>query len=268
VEQPKPDKPCVILNEPQLAENIGAVARVMANFGLDDLRLVRPRDGWPQDRAWASASGANWPLEGARVYGRVEDAIADLHRVYATTARPREVVLPVITPREAAAELHAAVGEGLNTGLLFGGERAGLETQDIALCQAIVTIPIDPRFRSLNLAQAVAINAYEWRTAHADRPPPAFREGAPVADQAMLDGLYGHLEGELQEAGFFHPSEKKPSMVRNLRAIFARAGLNEQEVRTLRGVVTALSRGRGQVLAKLAAQKEKAAKKTAETPGD
>jgi tRNA/rRNA methyltransferase len=178
-------------------------------------------------------------------------------------------VLPVITPREAAAQLHRAVGEGLRTGLLFGGERAGLETQDIALCQAIVTIPIDPRFRSLNLAQAVAINAYEWRIAQGDRPPPAFREGAPTADQAMLDGLYGHLEGELQAAGFFHPPEKKPSMVRNLRAIFARARLNEQEVRTLRGVVTALSRGRGQVLAKLAAKKAGTAeRKTAEVPKD
>jgi len=240
----------------------------MANFGLEDLRLVRPRDGWPQERAWASASGADWPLDGAKVFDRLEDAVAGLHRLYATTARPREVVLPIITPREAAADLHAAVGEGLNTGLLFGGERAGLETQDIALCQAIITIPIDPRFRSLNLAQAVAINAYEWRTAHADRPPPAFREGAPIADQAMLQGLYGHLEGELDDAGFFHPPEKKPSMVRNLRAIFARSGLNEQEVRTLRGVVTALSRGRGRVLAKLAEQKERAAKMTAQGARD
>ncbi|MDB5460244.1 MAG: tRNA/rRNA methyltransferase, partial [Caulobacteraceae bacterium] len=117
------------------------------------------------------------------------------------------------------------------------------------------TIPIDPRFRSLNLAQAVAINAYEWRTQTHDRPPPAFREGPPPADQAMMAGLYGHLEGDLDEAGFFHPAEKKPSMVRNLRAIFARSMLNEQEVRTLRGVVTALSKGRGRVLAKLAAQK-------------
>jgi tRNA/rRNA methyltransferase len=254
------ERPCVILNEPQLAENIGSVARVMANFGLEDLRLVRPRDGWPQDRAWASASGADWPLEGARVYDRVEDAIADLHRLYATTARPREVVLPVITPREAAAQLHAAAAEGLNTGLLFGGERAGLETQDIAFCQAIVTIPIDPRFRSLNLAQAVAINAYEWRTAQADRPPPAFREGAPVADQAMLEGLYGHLEGELETAGFFHPPEKKPSMVRNLRAIFARSSLTSQETRTLRGVITALTKGRGRVLARLARERAEAAK--------
>jgi len=249
--------PCVILNEPQLAENIGAVARVMANFGLEDLRMVRPRDGWPQERAWACASGANWPLDGARIFDTLEAASADLHVMYATTARPREVVLPVITPREAAAELHKAVDEGLNTGLLFGGERAGLETHDIALCRAIVTIPIDPRFRSLNLAQAVAINAYEWRTQAFDRPPPAFREGPPPADQDMMLGLYGQLEGDLDEAGFFHPEEKKPSMVRNLRAILARSNLNEQEVRTLRGVVTALSRGRGRVLAKLAAQKAK-----------
>jgi tRNA/rRNA methyltransferase len=253
--EPAAGRPCVILNEPQLAENIGAVARVMANFGLEDLRMVRPRDGWPQDRAWACASGADWPLDGARIFDTVAEAAFDLHRLYATTARPREVHLPILTPREGAAALREAVGEGLNTGLLFGGERAGLETQDIALCQAIITIPIDPRFRSLNLAQAVAINAYEWRTQTQDRPPPAFREGPPPADQTMMAGLYGHLEGDLDEAGFFHPAEKKPSMVRNLRAIFARSMLNEQEVRTLRGVVTALSKGRGRVLAKLAAQK-------------
>ena len=253
--EPNSSKPCIILNEPQLAENIGAVARVMANFGLDDLRLVRPRDGWPQERAWACASGANWPLDGARVFDTLEEAAAGLHRLYATTARPRELVLPLLTPREAAGRLHGDAAEGLATGLLFGGERAGLDTQDIALCQAIVTIPIDPRFRSLNLAQAVAINAYEWRTAEADRPPPAFGEVAPAADQAMLGGLYGHLESDLEQAGFFHPPEKKPSMVRNLRAIFARATLTEQEVRTLRGVITALSKGRGRVLAKLAAKK-------------
>src|SRR5271170_2474989 len=181
--------PCVILNEPQLAENIGAVARVMANFGLSDLRLVRPRDGWPQDRAWASASGADWPLDGLRVFDRLEDAVADLQRLYATTARPRETRLPVLTPREAAGALHAAAGQGLTTGLLFGGERAGLETADVALCQAIVTIPIDPRFRSLNLAQAVALNAYEWRMAIQSGPPPAFRDEADPAAQSELIGL-------------------------------------------------------------------------------
>jgi tRNA/rRNA methyltransferase len=247
--------PCVILNEPQLAENIGAVARVMANFGLSDLRLVRPRDGWPQERAWASASGADWPLDGARVFDTLEAASADLQRLYATTARPRETRLPILTPREAAAALSTATGQGLTCGLLFGGERAGLETADIALCQAIVTVPIDPRFRSLNLAQAVAINAYEWRMTVADRPPPAFRPDDPPADQAELVGLYEHLERELDASGFFFPPEKRPSMVRNLRVIFARSGLSSQETRTLRGVITALTKGRGRVLARLARER-------------
>ena len=247
--------PCVILNEPQLAENIGAVARVMANFGLSDLRMVRPRDGWPQERAWASASGADWPLNNARIFDRLEDAVADLHRLYATTARPRETRLPILTPREGAAELSAAAAEGLNTGLLFGGERAGLETGDIALAQAIITIPIDPKFRSLNLAQAVALNAYEWRMTVADRPPPAFREGDAPADQGEMIGLYEHLEHELDVSGFFYPPEKTPSMVRNLRVIFARSRLTVQEVRTLRGVITALTKGRGRVLARLARER-------------
>ena len=247
--------PSDILNEPQLAENIGACARVMANFGLSDLRLVRPRDGWPQDRAWASASGADWPLDGARVFDRLEDAVADLQLLLATTARARELNLPVHTPREAAAELNGAAASGLATGLLFGGERAGLETADIARCQGVVTIPVDLRFRSLNLAQAVALNAYEWRLTVADRPPAAFEDDRELAGQAALEGLYGQLEGELDAAGFFHPPEKTPSMVRNLRAIFARARLSDQEVRTLRGAVTALSRGQGKVLEKLAAKK-------------
>ncbi|HEX5775886.1 MAG TPA: RNA methyltransferase [Caulobacteraceae bacterium] len=246
--------PCVILNEPQLAENIGAVARVMANFGLADLRMVRPRDGWPQDRAWASASGADWPLDNAKIFERLEDAIADLKLLFATTARPRETQLPVLTPRQGAAELR---GANLPSGLLFGGERAGLETADIALCQAIVTIPIDPRFRSLNLAQAVAINAYEWRVLEDENAPAAFRESPPPADQAMMVGLYEHLEGELDAAGFFHPPEKRPSMVRNLRVTLSRSRMSEQEVRTFRGVVTALSKGRGKVLAKLAERKAK-----------
>ncbi len=249
--------PAVILNEPQLAENIGAVARVMGNFGLSDLRLVRPRDGWPQDRAWASASGADWPLDNARVCATLAEAVADLQYVLATTARPRETVLPVITPREAATALSAEAGAGHATGLLFGGERAGLETADIALTHGIVTIPIDPKFHSLNLAQAVAITAYEWRLTVSDTAPPKFAESAaaPPAEQAAVMGLYEHLEGELEAAGFFHPAEKKASMVRNLRVALGRARLTDQEVRTFRGVVTALSRGRGRVLAKLAAQK-------------
>jgi tRNA/rRNA methyltransferase len=247
--------PCIILDRPQLAQNIGAVARAMANFGLADLRLVNPRDGWPQERAWASASGAEWPLNAARVYDSVEAAIADLHLVYATTARPRELQLPILTPREASAELVREFDEGRATGLLFGGERAGLETQDIALCQAVVTLPIDPRFRSLNLAQAVIILAYEWRMTQETGAPKIFRDAPPPAEAAAMLGLYEHFERELDEAGFFHPPEKKPSMQQNLRSALGRARFSEQEVRTFRGVVTALSRGRGRVLDKLAKQK-------------
>lgn len=247
--------PCVILNAPQLAHNIGAVARVMANFGLSDLRLVNPRDGWPQEKAWASASGAEWPLNAARVYDSVEAAIADLKLVYATTARPRELQLPILGPREAAANLSAEAALGHPVGLLFGGERAGLETADVALCQAVVTLPIDPRFRSLNLAQAVAINAYEWRMTVDTAAPAIFRDGPPPADAGAMLGLYEHFERELETAGFFHPPEKKQSMVQNLRAALARARFSDQEVRTFRGVVTALSRGRGRVLEKLARQK-------------
>lgn len=249
-----PFGPCVILNEPQLAENIGAAARVMANFGLSDLRLVRPRDGWPQERAWASASGADWPLDGAKVFDRLEDAVADLQLVLATTARPRETRQSILTPREAGAALRRAEGEGLKTGILFGGERAGLETSDIALCHAIVTVPVDERFRSLNLAQAVAIAAYEWRTAGADRPPANFERDEPPAAMSDMTGLYEHLERELEEAGFFYPPENKPSMIRNLRVAIGRARWTLQEVRTFRGVITALSKGRGRVLAKLAAK--------------
>jgi tRNA/rRNA methyltransferase len=247
--------PVIILDRPQLAENIGAAARVMANFGLDQLRLVAPRDGWPQDRAWASASGADWPLDGARVFGTVAEAVADLQFVAAATARPRETVMPVLTPRQTAAELRSQGAAGLSIGLLFGAERAGLETADIALCHAILTIPIDPKFKSLNLAQAVAIACYEWRTSEFDAAPPAFREGPPPAEGAMMLGLYEQLEAELEDAGFFHPPEKKPSMIRNLRVALGRARMTEQEVRTFRGVVTALTKGRGQHLARLAARK-------------
>ena len=248
--------PCVILDSPQLAENIGSVARVMANFGLADLRLVRPRDGWPQKRAWATSSGAHWPLENARVFERLEDAIADLNLVLATTARPREAALPVITPREAATRVRERITAGGAAGLLFGGERSGLQADDIALCHAIVTVPVDDRFRSLNLAQAVAITAYEWRLTEDSAPSEKFIDLETPAEQAETVGFYDQLEAELDAAGFFHPPEKRPSMVRNLRVMFGRAGLSSQEVRTMRGVVTALSKGRGRVLAKLAAKQD------------
>lgn len=243
--------PCVILSEPQLAENIGAAARAMANFGLEDLRLVRPRDGWPQRRAWTTSSGAHWPLDGARVFATLEEAIADLTLVLATTARPREAALPVLTPKQGAEQLHASASRGLPCGILFGGERAGLSSDDIVLAHAIVSAPVSDRFRSLNLAQAVAITAYEWALA-SESPTPSSSAEPGAADQATLLGLFEQMEGELDAAGFFHPREKRPSMIRNLRVALGRARLSDQEVRTLRGVVTALAKGRGRVLAKLA----------------
>jgi tRNA/rRNA methyltransferase len=247
--------PCVILKDAQLAENIGAAARVMANFGLADLRLVSPRDGWPQDRAWASASGANWPLDDAKVFDRLEDAIADLNLVLATTARPRDAALPVMSPRQGAGALREAAAGGQACGVLFGGERAGLESDDIALCHGLVTAPVDERFASLNLAQTVALVAYEWRMSGAPDAPAGFDVAPGPAPHAAILGFYEQLEGELDAAGFFHPAEKRPSMVRNLRIALGRARFTEQEVRTLRGVVTALSKGRGKVLEKLAAKK-------------
>lgn len=250
--------PVVILDKSQLADNIGAVARVMANFGLTELRLVSPRDGWPQDRAWATASGADWVLEGVKVFDTVAEAIADLNTVFATTARPRETRQPVRTPRESARVLYDDTASGLKTGLLFGGERAGLETTDIALCAGITTIPIDPKHHSLNLAQAVAINAYEWRTLILDAPPPRFRDQAPPASNDLLVGMYEHLETELEAGGFFYPPEKKRSMSQNLRVMMGRAAFSEQEVATFRGVIHALSKGRGRLLAKMAAKKDDA----------
>jgi tRNA/rRNA methyltransferase len=244
--------PCVILSAPQMAENIGAVARAMANFGLADLRLVKPRNGWPQRRAWETSSGADWVLDGARVFDSLAEAIADLGVVHATTARPRETAQPVMTPRESTVALASAAAAGVGTGLLFGGERAGLDTADIALAQGIVTIPVDTQFASLNLAQAVVVNAYEWWVAREARPPEYFRAAAPPAPQAAVHGLYEHLERELDAAGFFFPPEKRPTMVRNLRVALGRAQLNDQEVRTFRGVVAALAHGRGRALARLA----------------
>ncbi len=240
--------PVVILDKPQLAENIGAVARVMANFGLVDLRLVNPRDGWPQDRAWAAASGADWVLDGVQVFDTVAEAVADLERVLATTGRPRGLRMPITTPREAAGDLYARAGAGQKVGLLFGGERTGLETDELVLCQAIVTIPVDERHRSLNLAQAVSINAYEWRVAVDAGPPGIFGEAEPPAPAVEVEGMFGHLEDELEAGGFFHPPEKKPTMMRAIRAMLNRADLSSQEVRTLRGMIVALARGRGRVL--------------------
>jgi tRNA/rRNA methyltransferase len=235
--------PAIVLVEPQLGENVGTAARAMANFGLADLRLVNPREGWPNDKARAAASRADHVLEAVRVHPTVAAAVADLQFVYAATARAREVAKPVAGPREAAARLRAAARSGVATGILFGRERTGLTNEDLTYADAILTYPVDPGFASLNVAQAVLLAAYEWRVAGegGDRlpiaPPPA-----ELAPKAELVAFFEHFEAALDEAGFFRPPEKRPHMVEALRTLFQRAALSDQEVRTLRGVVAALER--------------------------
>jgi len=234
--------PAVVLVRPQLAENIGTAARAMWNFGLSELRLVAPRDGWPQDRAWAAASGADVVLEGAKVFATLADAVADLSHVYATTARPREMEKTVATPREAAARLRGALAAGEPAGILFGAERTGLENDELTLASTVIEIPANPGFRSLNLAQAVLLVGYEWFQANDPEPAGRVRggRGSRPATGAELLGLFERLEAALDAADFLKPPEKRPNMVRNLRNILQRAEPTEQEVRTLHGVVSAL----------------------------
>ncbi len=240
--------PAIVLVAPQLGENVGAAARAMLNCGLTDLRLVRPRHRWPNPKAEAAASGATEVVEGARLFATAAEAVADLTHVYATTARPRDMVKRVVTPRQAAAEMRAAAGRGEPCGVLFGPERTGLANDDVVLAEAIVTVPLNPRFSSLNLAQAVLAVAYEWFQAAEPAPPSVLPQaGSRPATSAELLNFFEHLEQELDAAQFLWPPEKRPNMVRNLRNLFRRAQPTEQEVRTLHGVVTALSgRRKGQ----------------------
>lgn len=235
--------PAVILVAPQLGENIGTAARAMLNFGLTDLRIVRPRDGWPSERARAAASGADIVIDNVRLFDRTEDAVAGLDYVVATTARARDMVKPIFTPETAAARMREAFAGGGRAGLLFGPERTGLENDDLALADALMMVPVNPAFASLNLAQCVLLMSYEWHkagdTTEAERIE--YQQTRPANKEELL-GFFEHLEGELDRFGFLKPPEKRPSMVRNLRNMFQRAGLTEQEVRTLRGVVAALTR--------------------------
>jgi tRNA/rRNA methyltransferase len=233
--------PAVILVEPQLGENIGMVARAMLNCGLNDLRLVNPRDSWPNSMAEKAASGAGKVLAGARLYESTGAAIAGLQRVYAASARTRGIVKPIVTPRQAAAELRAAAAEGNANGLLFGPERAGLLNEDLAVADAVIAVPLNPAFASLNLAQAVFIVGYEWFQAATDVPPRQLLfTGSRTATKEELINFFERLEQALDATNFFRPPEKRPSMVMNLRDIFARADLSEQEIRTLHGVLSAL----------------------------
>ncbi len=240
--------PAIVLVRPQLAENIGKAARAMLNFGLTDLRLVTPRDGWPNPDAGPAASGADSVIAGAQLYASVADAVADCAHVYATTVRKRGVVKPVVDPAEAAVAMRAS---GERSAILFGPERAGLETDDVALARTILTVPINPEFGSLNLAQAVILVAYEW-SKHA---PSGAVEGVPLvqpprvdaeppAAQADLEGLVEALDAMLDAAGFYFPPAKVPTTRRVIRSILTKPGWSAGEVRTLRGVLTALANPR------------------------
>ena len=209
--------PAVILVSPQLGENIGMVARAMANCGLTDLRLVAPRDGWPNPKAEAAASGATVILEDARIYPDCAAAIADLQFLYATSTRPRGLIKPVAEPRDAAARLRGLERDGVATGILFGPERSGLANDDLALADAVVTVPLNPGFSSLNLAQAVLILGYEWfQTGREAHPPRTVRNGARLAPKAEFLNFMRRLEAQLDETGFLRPPEKRAGMINNL----------------------------------------------------
>jgi tRNA/rRNA methyltransferase len=235
--------PAVILCEPQLGENIGTTARAMANFGLWDLRLVNPRDGWPNERAIAAASRAEHVLDRVRVFPTTEEAIADLSLVYATTARRRDLQKPVLGPEEAAQRTIAHIATGAGAGILFGRERWGLYNEEVALSDAIVTLPVEAAFASLNIAQAVLIIVYEWRRQSDFGKELLFAETvAEPATKGQLLQLFTHLEDALDEAGFFTAPDKRPTVINNIRAMLSRGTLSAQEVRTFHGVISSIER--------------------------
>ena len=236
--------PAIILSRPQMGENVGAAARAMKNFGLTDLRLIAPQCGWPNERAKVLASGAGDIIEKARVYRTAAEALADIRLVFATTARGRDILREILTPEAAARRLRAATGEGLATAILFGGERAGLDNEEMSLADAAITIPT-AEFPSLNLGQAVLLIGYEWLKSADATPASRTRKTVAVpAARTELVQLFEHLERELDAAQFLFPPEKKETMVRNIRAMILRSGLSDQEVRTIRGMIVALVRNK------------------------
>jgi tRNA/rRNA methyltransferase len=235
-----PPSPVIVLVRPQLGQNIGKAARAMLNFGLTELRLVAPRDGWPNPEAGPPASGADVVLERAEVFDTVAAALADCSAVYASTVRKRELVMPVIGPEEMAREIASTPGR---SAILFGPERSGLETEDVALAHKIVTVPINPEFGSLNLAQAVILLAYE-SSRHQPLAQPTQRDTEPPATHREIDGLIGQLEGALEGAGYFHPPERTPATRNTIRTIFTKTGWSSREVNAVRGMLRALVEGR------------------------
>jgi tRNA/rRNA methyltransferase len=232
--------PVIVLVRPQLGENIGKAARAMLNFGLTEMRLVSPRDGWPNPAAGPAAAGADSVLNEAKVFASLAEAVHDCANVYATTVRKRGVSKPVVTPEEAGREIRQAQGR---SAYVFGPERAGLETEDVALARAILTVPINPNFASLNLAQAVILCAYEW-SKHSPLSQPTVEELLPPAPQDELEGLILQLEGMLEDKNYFWPPARAETNRLTLRNVMTKPGWNHLEVRTLRGVLTMLSRER------------------------
>ena len=229
-------KPVIVLVRPQLGQNIGKSARAMLNFGLTELRLVDPRDGWPNPDAGPSASGADVVLEQAKVFATTAEAIADCSQVFASTVRRRDLVMPVVGPDEMAEQIITSSGR---SAILFGPERSGLETEEVALANAIVTVPINPEFASLNLAQAVILLAYEWSKRGALVQPPA-KDLEASAPHGEIDGLIGHLNGELDAKGYFHPPSRRQATENTLRTIFTKTGWSSREVKAVRGIIRAL----------------------------
>ena len=239
------NKPIIVLVRPQLGENIGKAARAMLNFGLTEMRIVNPRDGWPNPSAGPAAAGADIVLDQAKIYSSTAEAVADCEHVYATTVRKRGVTKPVVGADGAARLVHAEPGRHA---VLFGREASGLETEDVALARHILTVPINPEFGSLNLAQAVILVAYEWsrigrELAESDLvQPTAEDEVLPPAPQEDLEGLIGHFEKLLDPRGYFLPETRREATMRTLRSVLTRPGWNHLEVRTLRGILSTLER--------------------------
>lgn len=226
------EAPVIILVRPQLGENIGKAARAMLNFGLTELRIVNPRDGWPNPAAGPAASGADIVLKQAEVFDTLAEATADMSHIYATTVRKRGVTKPVLTPEEAASEIVSADGR---CAILFGAERSGLETDEVAAARKIITVPINPEFGSLNLAQAVILCAYEWSKHQSLASPPKV-DIDPPAPQVELDGMIEQLFGLLENRDYFFPPERKGATQQTLRNLLTKAEWNSLEIRTLRGV--------------------------------
>lgn len=232
--------PKIVLVRPQLGENIGKAARAMLNFGLTEMRIVAPRDGWPNENALPAASGADSVIENAELFDSVAEAVSDCNHVYATTVRKRGVTKPVLSPAAAGANIHTLAAP---SAILFGPERAGLDADDVALAGTIVTVPVNAVFSSLNLAQAVILIAYEWSKG-VDLAVPTETDTLLPAPQFELEGLITHLETALEPTGFFYPPDRTPTTKRNLRAILTKPGWTAPDISVLRGVVSALTKKR------------------------